>query len=360
MSDLLLLGVTHYPRLRLPDEQWTMLFLRMLQDPAVPAHMKDPAAWPENMRREWGDDRGLQAARDQRRDLTADFARIRAELDRFKPDFLLIWGDDQYENFRDDGIPPFSVLAYEHFDVAPSRLRPVRNADENFAVTFAADPSKEAAEEPVQIKGERGAAKFLVTELINAGFDMTYAYKPRHLGIGHAFLNTVLYLGADERGFDWPIVPITVNCYGRIVVAQRGLPRGLSQAPIGDLDPPSPSPARCFQLGAACARILKASPYRVAVVASSSWSHAFMTHKNYLLYPDMQADMDLYEDLMAGRYSSWRDRTLEQIHDSGQQEILNWACLAGALDELGLKPHFGHFHETYIFNSPKVFIAAGG
>jgi hypothetical protein len=74
----------------------------------------------------------------------------------------------------------------------------------------------------------------------------------------------------------------------------------------------------------------------------------------------MEADRSLYDDLMAGRYSSWRERTLAQIEDSGQQEILNWACLAGALQELKLVPRFGKFHETYIFNSPKVFVAAGG
>ena len=34
-----------------------------------------------------------------------EFRKIRRELDAFKPDFVLIWGDDQYENFREDCVP---------------------------------------------------------------------------------------------------------------------------------------------------------------------------------------------------------------------------------------------------------------
>ncbi len=75
-----------------------------------------------------------------------------------------------------------------------------------------------------------------------------------------------------------------INCYGRRVLAQRGgLPvfdRTISDA---DLDPPAPTPKRLFDLGAATARILARSPYRVALLASSGWSHAFLTAKNHYL-----------------------------------------------------------------------------
>ena len=54
-----------------------------------------------------------------RQDLVAWFARTRAALDAFKPDFVLMWGDDQYENFHEDVIPAFAVLAYEDMAVYP-------------------------------------------------------------------------------------------------------------------------------------------------------------------------------------------------------------------------------------------------
>jgi len=359
MGEVLLLGMTHFPRLRLPDEQWNALFLKMLQDPAVPEHMRDPAAWPEGLRAEWSDDQGLAAARAQRKALTKDFRIMRAELDRFDPDFIVIWGDDQYENFREDGIPPYSILAYDHIDVEAHKLRPIKNADATRAITLDQSGAGES-DETIRIDCHREGAKHFASGLINRGFDVTYAYKPRHLGLGHAFLNTILYLGADERGFPWKIVPFAVNCYGRIVISQKGFPRSLSETPTDDLDPPSPPAWRCFDMGAKCARIAKESPYRIAFIASSSWSHAFMTRKNYLLFPDMEADKKLYADLVAGEFASWRERTLEQIEDSGQQEVLNWVCLAGAFHELGTKPDFAHFHETYLFNSPKVFVSGAG
>ena len=86
--------------------------------------------------------------------------------------------------------------------------------------------------------------------------------------------------------FPYPIVPITVNCYGQHAIARRG---GLARfADIHDerLDPAGPSPARCFDLGAAVARAIEQTGKRVALVASSSWSHAFLNDKDWHLRPD--------------------------------------------------------------------------
>jgi hypothetical protein len=47
--------------------------------------------------------------------------RTRAALDAFRPDFVLLWGDDQFENFREDIIPPYCVAAYEKFTFSPRR-----------------------------------------------------------------------------------------------------------------------------------------------------------------------------------------------------------------------------------------------
>ena len=42
------------------------------------------------------------------------------------------------------------------------------------------------------------------------------------------------------------------------------------------------------------------------------------------------------------------------MEESGQQELLNWFCLAGAMAELGRKPDSAVFVETDIMNSNKV------
>ena len=34
------------------------------------------------------------------------FRKLRKVIDDFNPDAVLIWGDDQYENFQEDLVPP--------------------------------------------------------------------------------------------------------------------------------------------------------------------------------------------------------------------------------------------------------------
>jgi len=187
------------------------------------------------------------------------------------------------------------------------------------------------------------------------GFDIAYSYKPLHQpGLGHAFLNTLLYLDYDRKGFDYPVIPFAVNCYGSNVIRNRGgaitqMVNGVEMAK----DPPGPSPKRCMELGAATARALQASPWRVALIASSSWSHAFLTPKNWWLYPDVESDLARFEELKAGNYEAWRNISNSQIEDAGQQEMLNWMCLAGAMSELNRPPEIIEFVQTYIFNSSK-------
>jgi hypothetical protein len=313
----------------------------MLQNPHLPAELRDPANWPDEMRAEWGNDEGTSAAIDHRERLVGAFNKVRDALDAFKPDFILIWGDDQYENFKEDIIPPYCVNAYEDFKVTVP------------AANVWGEPSGETFEVP----GNVAAAKYLTTRLIEEGFDAAYSYKPLHHSLGHAFTNAILYLDYQREGFPYPIVPVSVNCYGRHVICQRGgLP--VFEKPIADcdLDPPAPTPKRLFDMGAATARILTESPWRVAVLASSGWSHAFLTRKTNFLWPDTPADRVMYEALRTSNYDVWRNYSARAIEDSGQQEILNWMCLAGAMKELGRTAPETDFVDTWIFNSSKAFL----
>jgi hypothetical protein len=295
------------------------------------------------MREEWSDDEGAAAAKTHRERHLVWLRKVRNAIDEFEPDFVVIWGDDQYENFREEIVPPFCIFAHELFEFGP----PPGNVWN--------DP----AERNFRVKGNAAAAKYLAGELINIGFDAAYSYKPLHHPLGHAFANTVLYLDYDRRGFDHAIIPFAINCYGRRVIAQRGgLP--MFENPPGDeqLDPPAPTPKRLFDLGAATARIFADSPWRAVLMASSGWSHAFLTAKNRFLYPDAPADRRLYDSLRAGRYGDWRNYSAAAIEESGQQEALNWMCVAGALDQLKRKPRESEFIDTWIFNSSKCFLIA--
>ncbi len=341
MAEILALGISHYPPLAGPDERMAFILKLMLRNPRLPEKLRDPANWPPEMRAEWGDDEGVASARRHRERLVGAMMKTRAALDAFKPDFVLIWGDDQYENFKEDVIPPYCVSAYDRFKITVPQ----------------GNVWNEPAGELFEVPGHVGAAKRLTSGLIEAGFDTAYAYKPLHHSLGHAFANAILYLDYHRAGFPYPIVPVAINCYGSRVICQRGgFPDFDRALEASDLDPPAPTPKRLFDLGAATARILTDSPWRVALLASSGWSHAFLTEKNHYLYPDTPADERMYQALRACDYDAWRDYPAKAVEDSGQQEILNWMCLAGALQELGRGPAETDFVSTWIFNSSKAFL----
>ncbi len=347
MGDVLGFGISHYPPFAMTDGFMSGLLKYTLNDPDIPAAARDPQAWPEAMRREWADDEGTAAAARHRAQIEAGLRRARAALDAFAPDVVIVWGDDQYENFREDVIPPFCVLAYENQDVQPWKHVPA---------PLAGRPNVwgEDVETTRTIRGAPAFAKELVSAVIEDDFDVAYAYRPlHHDALPHAFLNAVLYLDLDRHGFPYPVVPFQVNCYGRKVIAHKG---SLSRfADAGKpADPPSPSPRRCFDLGRAVARFAARSPYKVALCASSSWSHAFLVDKTWRLFPDIPSDRKLYEELRRGELAAWRDVPLASVEDAGQQELLNWFCLAGAMHELGARLAWSDFVETHVFNSNKV------
>ena len=120
MGDILGAGSTHYPPLISPDEDRAFPLTRTLKNnDKIPEKMKSPTSWPEPMRIEYGEDEGLKSAAEHRARLVKGFRQVRAAIDDFSPDIVLIWGDDQYENFREDIIPPFCVLAYDEFESQP-------------------------------------------------------------------------------------------------------------------------------------------------------------------------------------------------------------------------------------------------
>ena len=354
MGELLGIGITHYPPLLGRPEGFTTILRRVLASPVVPEEMKDPRAWPAPMQQEYAEEKARAAEHQER--LAAAFRRVRAAIDDFSPDAVFVFGDDQYENFREDCIPPFCVYLYESMESRPY-------LDNRYGV--GANPWHEPPEQVFHHRGDRALGKRIATALIERDFPVSYAYTNSHYAekhgptmLTHAFLNGLLYLDWDRRGFDYSVVPIEVNCYGQDVIPSRGgtghLDPKIKEEPFGaELGPPGPIPASCFRLGGLVREILEDLPGRYVVMASSGWSHAFLVAKHHYLYPDVETDRTYLEDLRAGRQARWAGLTNDQIHTAGDQEIKNWICLAGATADR--RAEVLEYLETYIFNSNKCF-----
>ena len=347
MAEILGLGMTHYTGLRFVDAEMSVFLQRTLRGGDVPEAMKDPANWPEPMRDEWGEDRGAAAAAIHRRRHWEAFDRMKRELDSFAPDFVVMWGDDQYENFVEDVVPPFCAYIAENFVSTPHLQNPDRP-----------DPPNawgEPEDKEFRHRGHPEGAAWLVEKLSERGIDIPYAYRLRHAkGLAHAFINTLLFLDHARTGFAHKLVPFHVNCYGGELIRTRG-----GQSAPGEeaarRDPPAPSARACFDLGSAIARVLADSPWRVALIASSSWSHAFLTARNHWIWPDHEGDRKRLEELRGGRFAAWRDLTHEEIERAGQHEFRNWILLAGAMTELGAGAEIVDYIESWALNSNKCF-----
>ncbi|MFN0071366.1 MAG: extradiol ring-cleavage dioxygenase [Chloroflexota bacterium] len=360
MGQILGLGITHYPGLAYQSNLAGRINL-LRSDPALPEHLRSPENWPEAMRAQWADDDGQLHQQAHRQEMIDQFRIIRAELDAFEPDLVVIWGDDQYENFKEDCVPAFAVLAYESAEIQPWHHEPrPASGPGTPGSTQVANSWNEPVDTSLTIRGHQEAGKYIAGSLLHDGFDIAYAYKPLHgPGLGHSVVNSVLYLDWDRRGFHYPVLPITVNSYGRALISARGRPQTPSQAQAleAQFDPQGPQPWRCFQLGAAVARAAEKSPWKVALIASSSWSHSFLVAKHALMYPDVESDRRFYEALKEGDWDTWRNVSIEEAEDRGHHELLNWFCLAGAMAELHRKPDYSVFLESWITNSDKVFAA---
>lgn len=351
MAEVLGLGITHYPMLAATDEYMAALMSTVLKDPDIPADRKDPQSWSELAQREWADDRGAAAAAGHRQALLTNLTKARQELDEFEPDVVLVWGDDQYENFREEVIPSFCVLAYPDTEIDPLAVLEVMGLPNAWGLSDG---------QSFVMRGAQQFAKQLASSVLSTGVDVAYSYEPRKdiHHFPHAFANTQIFLDFDNQGrkFPYPIVSLAVNCYGEHVIARRGGIAPFAEIMKGeDLDPPGPSPRRCFEFGQAVGKFLKTTDKRVAIVASASWSHAFLNDKDWHLRPDTEADKAMYDAMVRGDYEWMVDHTVRDIVSAGQHEMLNWFCLLGAVSELGLQLTSSEFVETEVFNSNKAF-----
>jgi hypothetical protein len=354
MGEVLGIGLSHYPPLLSTPDTYANILRWVLDSPLVPPEAKRPESWPAPMQDAYAHEQKL--AREHQEALVESFRALRQTIDAFGPDAIVIFGDDQYENFREDCIPPFCVYLYDQMESQPFVDNPFVPGENAWG---------EPGEQLFRHRGHKALAMCLATELSERGFPVAYAYRNSHYAerhgpnsLTHAFLNALVFLDWDRKGFDYPVVPIQVNSYGKDIVRTRGgiahLFPTAEPRPFGeDVGPAAPSAAACYRLGELVRGILDETPGRYIVMASSSWSHAFLTAKHHWLYPDLAADESHVDDLRAGRHTQWARLANAAIDDAGQHEFRNWICLAGATGDR--RAEVLSYVPTYIFNSNKCF-----
>ena len=221
-------------------------------------------------------------------------ARLKRDLEAFRPDVLIVLGDDQDEHYNAD-IPQFAIYTGESF--------------------VSIDRDTKAAE-PATYRSHQELAQHIYRDCVESGFDLVGTVKfPADSLISHAHAQIVTYLKPA-----FPVIPIFVNA----------------------IHVPAPSPARCFAFGEALRDALARFPgsLRVAVYASGGLSHfsAGFPYPNYsgpLGLGQISEDFDrgIFAWMREGANAKLATLTSRDLLDNGEVELRAWIMLMGVLGE---------------------------
>lgn len=295
------IGTSHSPQLSVPASEWQVLRAKDEHDPRLNYQALLERAKP-----------GIQA------ELTPEKFRERDEacqkaiktlgdvLRQAAVDLVVIFGDDQHEQFQDDNMPTFAVY---HGKSLPVVTHTGRNP-----TAWKAFEERGWAQTLPEYEAGQALAEHLVSSLVDDEFDIARSNKLRpEIGVGHAF--SFLYRRILP-GAKLPMVPVMVNTY---------------------YPPNQPTPKRCWAFGQAVRKAIESwdSDKRVAVMASGGLSHVII---------DEEIDQMTIEGLRNKKPEIlWR--LPRGRLSGGTSEILNWVALAGVVESMDLE--FLEYVTTY-------------
>ena len=242
MAEILGIGCSHAPMILNPPEEWGNM------RKSIYSRIPDYQA-PPSMVKELADDNGLVHDRQNQRKIVDAFKVLRDKLHAWKPDVVIIVGDDQAENFKRDNLPTFCFYTGSEVEGYPFHrtLGKINlwDAPQDAKYSWQCDST---------------FAQDLVAFTIREGFDMasSTALKGWDFGLPHAHINPLTFL--DPNG-ELTILPLFVNCYGE---------------EAGEGYPPRPTARRCrTSSGTTCPPFASTPAPRSKVIPSTErWARS--------------------------------------------------------------------------------------
>lgn len=303
MSRIVLgIGTSHTPMLNAPVGDWS----RFIERDRLRPHLDrsgQPVTYEELLAlAPPGIERQLtpEVFADRHQRALAQVERLGAVVRNAKLDVLIVVGDDQKELYHEDNMP--AVLLYRGKTIRNVPLREHPGPDWARAASARYFEKDAPREYPV----DDGLANHLIDSLMEEEFDLSCADTLADgYGEGHAFgfVHNRLLAGTVI-----PVVPVFLNTY---------------------FPPNQPTPARCYKLGQAIRHAVERYPgdVRVGVLASGGLSH-FTVDEEF----DRRVIRALREKDAAALAATPRP-----LLNSGNSEIRNWICMAGASEHLALR-----------------------
>jgi len=179
----------------------------------------------------------LEVKQDYARRIKIGFTALREQLERYRPDALVMVSDDHGEMYDEKAcMPAIGIFTGD-------------SAGGNYRLNFT-DPG--AAPESITLRTHTELANFLAHGLVQRDFDIAVSsvFKPMGIagGLGHGFTRTAPKVMPN---LDIPVIMILLNCYYE----------------------PLPSARRCLALGRAIADVFAERPERIAIFGTGGLSH---------------------------------------------------------------------------------------
>ncbi len=287
------IGTSHSPQLSIPWSHWSLLREKDETDARLdyPALLKraKPNIEQELTAEKW----------QQRYDACQKAISVLGNLLRqANPDMVVVFGDDQHEQFHDDNMPTFAVYHGKSLPV-------IKHSGRNEAAWKTAE-EEGWAETANEYRTAWELSEHLITALTSDEFDIARCNRLRQeVGVGHAF--SFLYRRIWPSS-TVPMLPVMLNTY---------------------YPPNQPTPKRCYALGQAVRRAIESwdRDARVVVMASGGLSHVVI---------DEELDQITIDAMLRKDHDRLYSLPREKLR-GGTSEILNWVALAGAMEPMEMK-----------------------
>ena len=292
------IGTSHSPMLLTNPRLWQQRAAQDLSNPELfdntGRHVSydELAATAGGSHRDQLDD-DVQEQRYRRCESSMD--RLSADIAELAPDVLVVIGDDQEEVFDATNQPSMAVFWGASWETEVMHGVPDNEFFELVKAGYAMDARHE-------FKGAPDLGKAIIGTLVQAGFDVTsVAATPPGKGFGHAY-GFIIERLLGERTV--PVLPVLLNTY---------------------FPPNQPTPARCYDLGAALSQAVAVAPgdERVVLVASGGLSHFVI---------DEALDRAVLAAI-ARKDANYLRNVPIHLLNAGSSEIRNWIAVAGAMGE---------------------------
>lgn len=291
------LASSHAPMMFEPKERWHLAFERV-----VPETGRDSLPYAAKQET-------LDVIEGYIQRINAAFDVLRQQVEAYRPDAVIMIGDDQGDVFDASFNPTFAIYTGDELWGLTGTIFSPR--EERRKITF-----------PCHAE----LARFLHKGLVKRGFDLVSSAVFRPLGrpengVSHMIAHLVPQVTPN---LDIPIIPFFMNEYF----------------------PPLPSAARCYDLGVAIAEVLAERPERVAIYASGGLSHDPRGPRSGWI--DEPLDRWVLERIERNEGEALKNLFTfdSDTLRSGTGEIRAWISVAGAMRRRGVVVDYIPAHHT--------------